>query len=217
MSFISCFATRFPEAELKGSSKHQKSVRKPGQTRSRQSVASIVEASAQVLEERGYKGATTNRIAERAGVSVGTLYQYFRSKDEIFEALIEKESTAYLEAIEASVPTTKMPLDIAIRSLLEVGYTHHELIVGLREVVRHTPAEFYEGSLRRVRSKLHRIAVCFLESQKPLPAGLEDVDLTADIMISMCEGMTLFSRYDSTPEELIDILAKSLIRYIGTQ
>lgn len=216
MSIFSYFTTRFPEAELKGSSKHQKSVRKPGQKRSRQSVASIVEASAQVLEERGYKGATTNRIAERAGVSVGTLYQYFRSKDEIFEALIEKESTAYLEAIEGSVPTTKMPLDIAIRSLLEVGYTHHELIVGIREVVRHTPAEFYEGSLRRLRSNLHRIAVCFLESQKPLPAGLEDVDLTADIMISMCEGMTLFSRYDSTPEELIDILAKSLIRYIGT-
>jgi len=74
---------------LKGKSKHQIGVRKPAQSRSRQSFAAIVEASAHVLEEQGYKGATTNRIAERAGVSVGTLYQYFRSKDEIFTALIE--------------------------------------------------------------------------------------------------------------------------------
>jgi AcrR family transcriptional regulator len=191
-------------------------VRKPTQSRSRQSVAAIVEASAQVLEEWGYKGATTNRIAKRAGVSVGTLYQYFRCKDEIFDALIEKESTAYLAAIERSVPRIKMPLDAAIRSLLEVGYAHHGMIVGIREVIRHTPAEFYEGRLQRVRTELHRIAVSFLEAQKPLPAGLEDIDLTADILISMCEGMTLFSRIDSTPEQLIDILAKAISRYVGT-
>ena len=201
---------------MKGKKRHQISVRKPSQRRSRQSVAAIVEASAQVLEERGYKGATTNRIAERAGVSVGTLYQYFRSKDEIFEALIEKESTAYLAAIEKSVPSIKMPLDAAIRRMLEVGYAHHGLIFGIREVFRHTPAEFYKGRLRRVRAELHRIAVCFLEAQKPLPAGLEDIDLTADTLIAICEGMTLFSRIDATPEQLIDILAKALSRYMGT-
>lgn len=201
---------------MKGKSKHQIGVRKPAQSRSRQSFAAIVEASAHVLEEQGYKGATTNRIAERAGVSVGTLYQYFRSKDEIFTALIEKESTAYLTAIEKNVPGPEIPLDKAIRHLLEVGYAHHGLIIGIREVVRHTPAEFYEGRLRRVRTELHRIAVCFLEAQKPLSTGLEDIDLTADILIAICEGMTFFSRFDSTPEQLIDILAEALSRYLGT-
>ena len=135
---------------MKGKTKHQIGARKPAQSRSRQSFAAIVEASAQVLEEQGYKGATTNRIAERAGVSVGTLYQYFRSKDEIFTALIEKESIAYLAAIEKNVPGPEIPLDKAIRHMLEVGYANHGLIIGIREVVRHTPAEFYEGRLRRV-------------------------------------------------------------------
>ena len=201
---------------MKGKTKHQIGARKPAQSRSRQSFAAIVEASAQVLEEQGYKGATTNRIAERAGVSVGTLYQYFRSKDEIFTALIEKESIAYLAAIEKNVPGPEIPLDKAIRHMLEVGYANHGLIIGIREVVRHTPAEFYEGRLRRVRTELHRIAVCFLEAQKPLPTGLEDIELTADILIAIREGMTLFSRFDSTPEQLIDILAKALSRYLGT-
>ena len=201
---------------MKGKTKHQIGARKPAQSRSRQSFAAIVEASAQVLEEQGYKGATTNRIAERAGVSVGTLYQYFRSKDEIFTALIEKESIAYLAAIEKNVPGPEIPLDKAIRHMLEVGYANHGLIIGIREVVRHTPAEFYEGRLRRVRTELHRIAVCFLEAQKPLPTGLEDIELTADLLIAIWEGMTLFSRFDSTPEQLIDILAKALSRYLGT-
>ena len=46
--------------------------RRPSQARSRESVAAILEASAQVLQHSGYKRTTTNRIAERAGVSVGT-------------------------------------------------------------------------------------------------------------------------------------------------
>ena len=100
--------------------------------------------------------------------------------------------------------------------MLEVGYAHHGLIIGIREVVRHAPAEFYEGRLRRVRAEVHRIAVCFLEAQKQLPTGLENIDLTADILIAICEGMTLYSRFDYTPEQLIDILAKALNQYLGT-
>lgn len=55
--------------------------RKPRQSRSRATVDAILQATAQVLVRDGYQKATTNRIAERAGVSVGTLYQYFPNKD----------------------------------------------------------------------------------------------------------------------------------------
>ena len=212
---ILMFSYSRSEGKMEGRNRRQISVRKPTQLRSRQSVAAIVEASAQVLEERGYKGATTNRIAERAGVSVGTLYQYFRGKDEIFDALIEKESKAYIAAIENNVPSNAMPLDAAIRNLLEVGYAHHELIVGVREVMRHTPAEFYEGRLKRVRKELNRIAVRFLESREPPLTGLDDTEMTADILIATCEGMTLFNRSDASPEQLIDILASALNKYLG--
>jgi AcrR family transcriptional regulator len=215
MRFSSGFCTRFLEDRMKRQKKPVDTVRKPLQERSRHSVAAIIEASAQVLREQGYKTATTNRIAERAGVSVGTLYQYFRTKDEIFDALIEKESAAYLAAIEKSISAIELPLDAAIRDLLEAGYAHHALIVGIREVMRHTPADFYSGRLSQIREDLHTIVVGFLESRAPLPPGLDDTVRTAEIMIAVCEGMTFFGRVDRTPEQLIDILAEALGRYLN--
>lgn len=54
----------------------------------------ILQATAQVLAEHGYAKASTNRIARRAGVSVGSLYQYFPNKDALFQALIERHVSA---------------------------------------------------------------------------------------------------------------------------
>lgn len=65
--------------------------RNPKQARSKETVAVILEGAARVLLAQGYKGATTNRIAEAAGVSVGSIYEYFSNKDEIFEALAKEE------------------------------------------------------------------------------------------------------------------------------
>ena len=48
----------------------------------------ILGAAAQVFEARGYASGTTNRIAETAGVSIGTLYQYFPSKEALVVALL---------------------------------------------------------------------------------------------------------------------------------
>jgi AcrR family transcriptional regulator len=51
--------------------------RKAKQERARKTVEALLEAAARVLRQRGYSAATTNRIADAAGVSVGTLYEYF--------------------------------------------------------------------------------------------------------------------------------------------
>lgn len=67
--------------------------RSPSQERSRETVAAVVEAAAQVFEAHGYAAATTNRIAQRAGVSIGTLYQYFADKDAVFRAAAEAHLT----------------------------------------------------------------------------------------------------------------------------
>ncbi len=64
--------------------------KKPVQRRSRNTVEAILSAAAQVFEEFGYAAGTTNRIADRAGVSIGTLYQYFPSKEAIAVALLER-------------------------------------------------------------------------------------------------------------------------------
>ena len=59
----------------------------PQQERSRAMVSVIVEAAAQVLERHGEQGFNTNLIAERAGISIGSLYQYFPNKHAIVVAM----------------------------------------------------------------------------------------------------------------------------------
>ncbi|GAA2892461.1 hypothetical protein GCM10020220_098200 [Nonomuraea rubra] len=63
--------------------------KQPRQQRSRETVAAILEAAAQLFQRYGYAGTTTNKIAERAGVSIGSLYQYFPNKDSLLVALAE--------------------------------------------------------------------------------------------------------------------------------
>ena len=64
--------------------------KQPVQHRSKATVDVVLVAAAQVFEAHGYAAGTTNRIAERAGVSIGTLYQYFPSKEAIAVALLER-------------------------------------------------------------------------------------------------------------------------------
>jgi AcrR family transcriptional regulator len=62
----------------------------PAQERSRSTVMAIYQAATQIFSKEGYEGTTTDLIAERAGVSIGTLYQYFPSKDAILLGLFEQ-------------------------------------------------------------------------------------------------------------------------------
>jgi AcrR family transcriptional regulator len=65
--------------------------RAPRQARSRAACEAIVEAAAQILEARGPEALTTSAVAERAGVSIGTLYQYFPDKQSILLAATHRE------------------------------------------------------------------------------------------------------------------------------
>ena len=71
----------------------------PHQARATETVAAILEGAAQVLEAGGMPAFTTNAVAERAGVSIGTLYQYFADKSALLNALAEREMTATLAAV----------------------------------------------------------------------------------------------------------------------
>lgn len=73
----------------------------PRQQRSRASVDCVLEAAAQVLEASGEAGFNTNAVAERAGVSIGTLYRYFPDKQSIVIALAEREREAHRQAMIA--------------------------------------------------------------------------------------------------------------------
>jgi AcrR family transcriptional regulator len=77
--------------------------KKPRQARAADTVAAVLEAAARILETKGFAGYNTNAVAARAGVSVGSLYQYFPHKDALTAALVERE-TAQLLTDLAAIP-----------------------------------------------------------------------------------------------------------------
>jgi len=99
----------------------------PVQERSRFTVEQIVQAATQIFAERGYAGATTNHIAERAGVSIGSLYQYFPNKEAILVTLakrhVEIAGSMLLRLMAGlNLPETDLTelLRLFIRSTLEL-------------------------------------------------------------------------------------------------
>ena len=97
--------TRVRDGRGRPRKKALKARKVPGQARSRETVSVILEASARILESDGPRDFNTNAIAVKAGVSVGSLYQYFPNKDAIVLALIgsyeEVLQNAVLEAVQA--------------------------------------------------------------------------------------------------------------------
>ncbi len=101
----------------------------PTQDRARETVEAILEAAVELFSSRGYARTSTNHIARRAGVSVGSLYQYFPNKDAVLTALLARHLTAVESAINASIPLLRDPavrLRDGVRRLLELLRDVHE-------------------------------------------------------------------------------------------
>ena len=75
--------------------------KQPVQKRSQLTIEAIFQATAQLAEREGMVNLTTNKIAIKAGFSVGTLYQYFSSKDEIFRAMVEYSRESVLQELSS--------------------------------------------------------------------------------------------------------------------
>lgn len=95
----------------------------PRQARAAETVALVLEATAQILEAGGLAAFTTNAVAERAGVSIGTLYQYFADKNAILLALARQEMEATLGEIaraglDESHPTLEARVRATVRAIV---------------------------------------------------------------------------------------------------
>ncbi|MBY5971206.1 TetR/AcrR family transcriptional regulator [Ferrimonas balearica] len=96
----------------------------PVQTRSRVTVDAIFEATIQVLLREGMRALTTTRVAERAGVSVGTMYQYFPNKQALVYALNERYLDALAGRIEATCAEMRgAPLAEMVEALIDTYWT----------------------------------------------------------------------------------------------
>jgi len=99
--------------------------RRPRQARSNATRDAIFEATAQILEAQGEAGLTTNRVAERAGVSVGTIYQYFASKQAILAEMARRENARVRRDLARDIAAgDASPVRLAIRAQIAVLKDH---------------------------------------------------------------------------------------------
>lgn len=99
--------------------------KQPAQARSSVTVETILEAAARVLDRQGLEAYNTNRVAEAAGVSVGSLYQYFPGKDALSAALIARSATSLAaDVTRAAVAAADMPLEQGLALMVNVALHH---------------------------------------------------------------------------------------------
>ena len=101
---------------------HLQPRKSPSQSRSQKTVDYILEAAAHILEAQGFDGYTTNAIAERAGVSIGSLYQYFPGRDAVTVALIEQVTAGLIADVEAAL--TLPDAQVALRATILAAVRH---------------------------------------------------------------------------------------------
>ena len=111
-------------------SKNKISPRKNGlQDRAKDTVNFIIEATTQLLEEKGLKGLSTNKIVERAGISIGTLYQYFPNKESIVHHLIENLFNGLASEMVKTIQGLELDgkdLKSAVQLLVDRYFSNHE-------------------------------------------------------------------------------------------
>jgi AcrR family transcriptional regulator len=95
--------------------------KRPSQARSVETMSIIIEAAARILEMEAHNGFSTNAVASKAGVSIGTLYQYFPNKEAILGALIARETAQLLSRAEGALekPCAQEALSFLIAAAIE--------------------------------------------------------------------------------------------------
>lgn len=182
-------------------------------------------AAAEALARHGFEGSNVNDIAARAGVSIGSLYQYFPTKEAIVAALIERHTARALDLLDAALArTVGEPLDVAVRAVVRAMVEVHAAPadrVLARELDR-------LGRLDEVQAAVDARAVAavraFLEARRTeisLPAtGPSDdrVALASVLLVRAIDQLTHAVLVDlpgvADPEALIDELSALALGYL---
>ena len=106
------------------------------QERSRATVDALIAATARILVREGFDRASTNRIADLAGVSIGSLYQYFPSKESLVAAVIDRHNQQLMRVVRSALAeVATLPLEDAVRKLVAIAIKAHRLDPKLHRVL----------------------------------------------------------------------------------
>jgi AcrR family transcriptional regulator len=142
----------------------------PRQRRSQQTVDRIVEAAARVFNEVGYSSTTTNEIAAEAGVSIGSLYQYFPNKDSLLSEIAHRHISGSLAAFDELMNGLgpKAPVGQMIGHVIDLLVDQHEHD-RLHLLIAHRAPRTAEIEQELERAQHHLVAVAdrLLRDQMP--------------------------------------------------
>jgi AcrR family transcriptional regulator len=187
--------------------------RQAKQTRSQATVDAVLEAAARILLRAGYVAATTNRIAEVAGVSIGTLYQYFADKDAVFDALIQRELETAGSVLDAAAIDGDQPLESSLRQLLDAFRRLQPRGPELYRQLEHVPNALLRSRLAERNERAVAFARRLLEAHRA-EIRVDDLDLAAFMLVHATQGIALSASPELFGERLTTELARLFTRYL---
>lgn len=190
----------------------------PQQARSRATVNAILDATARILNREDADAATTTHIAEVAGISIGTLYQYFSHRDAILDALQDREFDRVVEMMQrvlvigshSARDVARQVVEALIRVHNEAPGLHRVLAIeGFRVTKPHRVQAFDLRVIGVVRSFL---------TLSGLPIRRTNIDAAAFIVFQAVRAATLARLLESPPgiddETLATELTDLVLRYL---
>ena len=164
--------------------------RRPRQRRAVETVDAILDAVVRLLKRESFTALTTNRIAETAGVSIGSVYQYFSDKSAIFRALHQR----HIDQIDHLIATilvkhAALPLDVLIGALIDGMVDAHtgdpELFELLSAEVPHRADRTQDFATR-----LHGVFRLALSSRVPELQDRRDLDKVVFLVANMVDSLS---------------------------
>jgi AcrR family transcriptional regulator len=192
--------------------------KRASQGRSRATVEAILEATARILVRDGFDRASTNRIAEEAGVSVGSLYQYYPGKEALVVAVIERHSSDLMKVVRAAMTEIgDQPIETGVRRLVAAAVEAHRLDADLHRVLaeqipRTGALEDVEGFARE-NYELFRGYL----SGRGNELRVVDLDLAAFICVTSIEALThtaVLHRSENLSDEAVASLVQEATRLV---
>ena len=183
--------------------------KKASQERSRATVDALVEATARILVREGFEKTSTNRIAEVAGVSVGSLYQYFPGKEALVAAVIDRHNEEIMALVRAAlIEVAEMPIEKAVRRLVTVAIEAHRIKPELHRVVAEQIPRAGKLDVEAYNREIHALVRAYLDSRRKEMRKV-DIDVATFICVSAIEAVAhnvVLNRVEILPEKIVRTL-----------
>ncbi|WP_312164827.1 TetR/AcrR family transcriptional regulator [Phenylobacterium sp.] len=192
------------------------------QARSRATVDALVEATARILVREGFERASTNRIAAQAGVSIGSLYQYFPGKEALVAAVIARHNRDLMRVTgDALAQVAAAPIETGVRTLVAAAIEAHRIDPQLHRVLaEQTPRTGALADVELFHREAHGLFRGYLEDHRDELGDL-DLDLAAFVCVTSIEALThtaVIHRADILAGDavatLVDEAARLVIGYL---